>query len=186
MGCTGAAVPALRRWLRHCIASATAHPPGDPGRYPARTSCFIFRRRMKSNRKLLTWLLVSALLVGVAVLMISQKANPLLELKIENIDTISFASSGQFASVGSPKSIELPSAEYRRIIETLRATRVDRSPYKWQVAGKMNILTSNGEVTLLDFYETGAAEGAFRIGDTYYRFHGDPRSLTSSATGNAG
>ena len=131
---------------------------------------------MKPNRKYVTWLLASVLLVGVAVFTISYTANPLSKLKIENIATINVT---RGARLNPPT--ELPATEYRRIIETLRATRVDLSPYKWPFVGRMEISSSNGDITVLRFYETGDAEGVFRIGKTYYRFTGDLGSLTSSA-----
>ena len=31
-------MPTLRRWLRHCLAYAPAHPPGEPYRYPVLNS----------------------------------------------------------------------------------------------------------------------------------------------------
>ena len=34
MGCTGAFSASFRRWLRHCIAFTSLHPPGEPYRYP--------------------------------------------------------------------------------------------------------------------------------------------------------
>jgi len=134
---------------------------------------------MKPSRKLGPWLLVALLLVGGVILAISYTASPLSKLEINDVETISFTS-GSFAPTGPPVSTTLPTTEHRRIIETLRAARVDWNPYKWRVAGKMEILSSNGEITVLDFYDTGANKGAFRIGKKYYRFTGDFVALTSS------
>ena len=67
MGCTGAAVPTLRRWLRHCIAYATAHPPGDPGRSPTKlTSGNIMNR----HRRGLT-LLESIVCIGIIAILVA-------------------------------------------------------------------------------------------------------------------
>ena len=133
---------------------------------------------MKLARLPLGCLVAFLVLAGTVMFTATRTANPIGKLDFEHVDSISFTPADHSMPLAEPPAmIVLPPSGHKHIIETLRATRVDWNPAKWQTAGEMVINSADGTVTELDFYDTGTEVGAFRIGNTYYRFDGNCRKL---------
>lgn len=79
----------------------------------------------------------------------------------------------QRATVGLPpvEEFDVPSTHFASIVEPLSHARVDYSPAKWQVLGKLTITGNDGSDTTIDLFVTGPAADpgiAFRCDKTYY------------------
>jgi len=133
---------------------------------------------MKLMGRLTLGALVGVLLLAIAVFWTTR--NPLTKLDVAKVDVIRFTPPGiRLPTTGPPVSIALPPSKHVQIINALTQTQVEWNPAKWVGAGEMVISSSDGTETEVDFFDTGTDRGAFKIGDVYYRFEGNVRSLTA-------
>ena len=79
-----------------------------------------------------------------------------------------------FDSSGKPESdiVWLDKSQIEPLYNLFSSGTVERAPAKWIVIGRVGFTYGNGQNDAVDLYDTGEEFGAFRSGDTYFRYRG--------------
>ena len=151
--------------------------PGEPGRYLAKS--------LSMKQHIRSYLNVAGVIIGVlaaviAVLIVptlTSTHNDIASMDKEKIRGVWFVPSGKTEA----DIVWLDSSQIDPLYKMLSSEVIERNPSKWIAVGRIGFTYHDGQNAGVDIYDTQTERGAFRCGDTYFRYNGNASEIIKNA-----
>ena len=103
--------------------------------------------------------------------------NHVAELDKEKIGGVWFVPDGKTED----NIIWLDSSHIEPLFELLSSETIEENPSKWQIVGRVGFTYINGRHASVEMFDTKTDVGAFKCGNTYFRYQGGVPAIIKNA-----